>query len=322
MFGPRICQLRHPITPDQLSPLDPRCEVVQWFEPLTDPELRQVARFMEQYPHVSIRRYGYDSLPNLRFLEYFPLTRRVQVDVFELQSFEGIESLNPDLEYLGLGQTRSKAHSLRVLKHVPRLRELYLESHTKHIEVLSELADLERLTLRSVTLPDLSILRPLVKLWSLELKLGGTSDLSLLPEVGRLQYLELWMIKGLEDLSPIAEISSLEFLFLQALKNVSSLPAMSMLARLRRVHLETMKGIRDLSPLLEAQALNTLLVLDAKHMQPEDFACLKQHPSLKHAVVGLGSERKNSAVRDMLGAAGVDAVPRYHPFEFSQRPAA
>jgi hypothetical protein len=322
MLGPRIRQLHSPVTPDQLSPLDAGCEVVQWFESLTDSELRQVARFMEQYPHVTIRRYGYDSLPNLRFLECFPYARKIQVDVFELQSFDGLESLNADLESLSLGQTRSKAHSLRVLQRFSKLRELYLESHTKHIEVLSELPELERLMLRSITLPNVSILLPLRKLWSLDLKLGGTTNLSMLPEVGRLQYIELWMIKGLADLSPIAEVSSLEYLFLQALKNVTSLPPMGRLPRLRRVHLETMKGVRDLSPLCEAQSLDTVLVLDARHMRPKDFACLEQHPALKHAAIGLGSDRKNSAVSEMLMAAGIASVPPDHPFKFTERAAA
>lgn len=268
---------------------------------------------MERYPHVTIRRYGYDSLPNLRFLELFPYARKVQVDVFELHSLDGLESLNADLESLALGKTRSKAHSLRALERFSKLRELHLESHTKDIDVLSELGDLERLTLRSITLPNLSVLLPLKKLCWLDLKLGGTTNLSLLPEVGRLQYIELWMIKGLADLGPIAQVPSLEYLFLQALKNVTSLPPMGKLARLRRLHLETMKGVRDLSPLLEAEALETLLVLDAGHMQPEDFAGLRQHPSLKHAVLGLKSDRKNSAVREMLESAGIPSVPGGYP---------
>lgn len=102
-------------------------------------------------------------------------------------------------------------------------------------------------------------------------------------------------------------------LFLQALKNVTLLPPMGNLARLRRLHLEPMKGVRDLSPLLEAEALETLLVLNAGHMQPEDFTGLRQHPSLKHAALGLGSDRKNSAAREMLESAGISSVPGHHP---------
>lgn len=37
---------------------------------------------------------------------------------------------------------------------------------------------------------------------ALDIELGGTKGLGLLPRVGRLRYLELWMVKGLSDLSP------------------------------------------------------------------------------------------------------------------------
>ena len=41
--------------------------------------------------------------------------------------------------------------------------------------------------LRSITLPDLSALVPLRRLTSLDIKLGGTRDVSLLPQVGHQQ---------------------------------------------------------------------------------------------------------------------------------------
>ena len=55
--------------------------------------------------------------------------------------------------------------------------------------MLSQLTGLQELTLRSTTLADLSLLLPLGELRSLDIKLGGTNDLALLPEVGQLRYL-------------------------------------------------------------------------------------------------------------------------------------
>ena len=62
------------------------------------------------------------------------------------------------------------------------------------------MTSLEELTLGSITLPDLVLLLPLENLLALDIKLGGTSDLALLPRVGQLRYVELWMIKGLSDI--------------------------------------------------------------------------------------------------------------------------
>jgi hypothetical protein len=42
-------------------------------------------------------------------------------------------------------------------------------------------------------------------------------------------------------------------------------------------------------------------VYESRHLKPEHFRCLVGHPTLRHAVAGLGSKKKNDAVRHMLG---------------------
>lgn len=298
---PFIRQLWPPITEEQLLPLDARCRVVQWCEPLSDPDLKKVAEFMGSYPSVTLRVYGHYSKPfDLEFLRFFGFVRNFQVDVFDLKDFSGLSYLNRDIEYLGLGQTRSKNHTLRILERFRSLRKLYIEGHLKDIDAIGELTNLEDLTLRSVTLPNLSILKPLTRLLSFDLKLGGTSDLRLLPEIGRLRYLELWMVRGLSELGCIADIHSLQYLFLQALKGVTSLPSLRALPILRRVHIETMKGLNDFRPVADAPILEELLLVDMRHIQPEALRPFIGHPRLKHAVIGLGSLKKNEAARKLL----------------------
>ena len=179
--SPYIRQLESPLSDAQLRPLDPRCHVVQFSNPLSDAELRKVAGFMRVYPGVSLRVYGhYGNGCNLDFLKYFPFLRRFQVDVFDLQDIEGLRHLPDNLEFLNFSQTRSRRFSLAFLSRFRSLRRLYIESHRKDIAALSELTSLKELTLRSITLPDLSLLVPLRHLVSLDIKLGGTKDLSLL----------------------------------------------------------------------------------------------------------------------------------------------
>jgi hypothetical protein len=164
------------------------------------------------------------------------------------------------------------------------------------------------LTLRSITLPDLALLLPMCDLLSLDLKLGGTKNLDLLPEVGQLRYLELWMVRGLSDLSAIAQVQTLQFLFLQALKQVTELPSLAALSELRRVHLETMKGLNDLSPVAHAPQLLELEAVDMRHLRPEAFAPFVGHPTLRFSTIGLGSLRKNEAVSALLGLPRVAAA--------------
>ena len=228
------------------------------------------------------------------------------MDVYLLDSTEGIEFLPDSLKSFGFGQTKSKRLSLNFLRRFNQLKDLYLESHTKDIEVISNLSRLEQLTLRSITLPGLALLLPLTNLWSLDIKLGGTRDLRLLPQVGRLKHLELWMIKGLQDVSVIREIVTLQNLFLQALKNVTTLPSFCDLRSLRRVTLDTMKGIKDLSPIADAPALEELLVVAASQLKPDDFKPFVGHPTLKSAIIGLCSIRKNEQAEKLLGLPKCD----------------
>ena len=300
---PFFREVKSPITKDQLAPLDRRCERVQFASPLTRTDHIKLSGFLAAYPGTPLRVYGHysEGLPDLRFLTHYPHLSGFEVDVFLLNSTEGVEYLPESLTFFGMGQTKTKGISLDFLRRFSRLKTLSLEGQTKGIESISTLRWLERLTLRSITLPDLKVLLPLRRLWWLAIKLGGTKDVQLLCEIGKLKYLELWMIKGLTDLSVVAKMTSLQNLFLQALKNVTALPSLRKLTDLRRVTLDTMKSLTDLAPVADAPVLEELLVIAAKQLTQGHFICFRGHPALKAATIGLGSIRKNAEVQELLG---------------------
>lgn len=288
---------------DELDRLDGRPETVQFASALTEAEYALLGAWFADQPTKTLRAYAsYDgTITDLEFLRHFPTLRSFQADALyhSLTNIDGLAYLPDDAHFIGLGQTK-KRFSLTPLARFTRLRRLYLEGQSKDIEVVSDLRDLRSLTLRSITLPDLTLLTPLSGLRALDLKLGGTKDLALLPELQSLEYLELWMVKGLADLSPIAELPNLEYLFLQALRQVERLPAMSELIALRRLWLETMKGLSDLAPIREAPHLRQLAVVDMGHLQPDAFAPLAGKPTLESLRAGLGSKRKNRAVDELM----------------------
>jgi hypothetical protein len=297
-----------PLTAEMLRPSLTGRGVVQFRSLLTDDDFRQLGEWFRLYPEMTLRTYGsYDhSIVDLEFLRFFPTLRRFAADALwdSLTSLDGLRHLPPDLEQIAIGATRAKL-DLAILAPFRELTWLWLERQTKHLSVISGLAALDDLTLRSITLPDLSLLLPLKRLRSLDLKLGGTRDLRLLPRVGQLRYLELWMIRGLTDVSPIGQISSLRSLFLQALRQVDALPDFRRAVELRRVRLETMKSLRDLSPLATAPELEGIELIDMRHLKPEDLAPLIGLPRLKAVTPGLGSRRKNDAAAALLGLPSV-----------------
>jgi len=293
-----------PLTPAMLRPSQTGRGVVQFNRRLTDAEFGTLADWLRAYPEMTLRAYGsYDrSIRDLEFLRFFPFLRRFAADALydSLTSLDGLRHLPPDLEELGIGVTRQPL-DLAIIERFSALRTLFLEGQTQHIEIVSRLTALVDLTLRSITLPDLSLLLPLDRLLSLDLKLGGTTDIGLLPRVGRLRYLELWLINGLSDVSAIAELPELPFLFLQALRRVETLPHLRGAVSLRRVHLETMKGLHDLRPLATAPALEELVLVDMPQLQVEDLRPLVGLPNLRGASIGLGSVRRNEAAASLLG---------------------
>jgi hypothetical protein len=302
---PFVRELRAPLTREQLRPLDPRCHTVQIGSRLSPSEIRQAAAFVNGYPHVTFRIYGHHTVEDLELLELFPDVRRFRIEVWTLDNFDGLRHLDPRLEELGIGATKTKRFSLRALERFHSLLSLRLEGQRKDFEALGALTGLRALSLRSVTLPDVRALLPLSQLRSLEIKLGGTTDLRLIPQIGAVGYLELWMVKGLADLSWLEEMRSLRYLFLQTLKHVVELPSFAQLLSLERVHVETMRGLADLSPIAAAPSLRELVLIDMPHVPVAGLQPFKGHPTLRAATIGLGSVRRNEEARTLLGLPAV-----------------
>jgi hypothetical protein len=301
-------EVRSPLTPEMLAAPTTGRGRVQFNSLPSEPDLRHLADWLAQNPGMALRAYGsYDgSIRNLEFLRLFPKLRRFYVDyVYDLESLDGMRHLPADTQGLAIGSTK-RPLDLSSLARFSQLLELSLEGQTKGIHVVGTLTNLQDLTLRSITLPDLQLLQPLKNLTLLDIKLGGTRDLSLLPEIGNIRYLELWMIRGLSDISAVGRMESLHTLFLQALKRVETLPDFSRAGGLRRVHLETMRGLTDLSPLESARGLEEIVILDMGHLDTTDIEPLSAISTLKRATVRLGTIRKNAAVEALLGLPPVD----------------
>jgi hypothetical protein len=214
-----------------------------------------------------------------------------------------------------LTATKSKKPCLNAIRRFSQLRTLFLEGQQKEIEALSELHQLEDLTLRSISTSDINYIRGLDRLWSVDIKLGGITDLSALADMNGVKYLELWQIKGLKDISFISRMRGLQFLFLQSLPNVRQLPDVSQLMSLRRIFLENMSGVKDLSTLSTAPALEEFIQVSARGMKPEDYQPLQKVKTLKQVFVGFGSDKKNAALQELMAQTGVETYTR-KPFEF------
>jgi hypothetical protein len=301
-------EIRCPIEASQLPKLGPDCVRIQ-LEPAysrsatckpTDRDFQILSDYLAEYPNVTFRVYGSYTVGNLDFLRFFRHHHHFAIDLYPLENFEGFRYLSDDLAGFYFGQTK-RSVDLTFLGRFKALKELHLEGHRKGIETLSVLTNLRYLSLRSITLPDLSLLLPLEHLLDLEIRLGGTKNLQTLGEISKLRYLHLWLIRGLSDLAPIGRMQALQNLFLQALKNVTLLPDFGACGALRRVVLYQMKGIRDLSSLAAAPALDELAVLSMPQLTAESFRPLAASSSLRQIEIWLRSKKKHARVKKILG---------------------
>ena len=90
----------------------------------------------------------------------------------------------------------------------------------------------------------------------------------------------------------------------ERLREIVALPALDGALSLTRVRPAYLRGLADLTPLRDAPAPRELELAEMQDLHPEDVAVLTGHGTLGRLLVGLGSDRKNVAVRDALRIAG------------------
>ena len=161
-----------------------------------------VSELLTRRPEVQIRVYGFYSLVcDLSFLSRLKNVRRFSADclhraigiehladlqkleslsvgIYDLENFDFLKEIPAGIRELALAATKSKKPRLDHLARFHSLTRLYLEGRQRGIEVLSSVAALERLTLRSISTDDLRYIGNLNQIWSLEVKLGGIKDFS------------------------------------------------------------------------------------------------------------------------------------------------
>lgn len=340
--GERI-DFSEPLTSDVIQNLAayPPIEVLQCSNPISDATWDLLnAEFFSRRPDVQLRLYTFafeqcdlsftprmtnvqrfsaDCLMSATGVEHIaemPNLHSLEIGIYDLESFNFLLNVTPAITELMLGETRSKKPDLQPLTRFKKLTRLYLEGQQKNIEVLADLVALEDITLRSISTPDLSYLRALPRLWSLDIKLGGITDLSALAGMGGIKYLELWQVRELKDIGVISHMLGLQNLFLQSLPLITAIPPLRESRQLRRLLLQNLKGLKDLSELQWAPALEEFILIQGQPQQVEDLLPVLNNPSLRRATAHFGSRRKEQRFAELREARRL-ANYEYSPFQYT-----
>ena len=320
---------------------DPVVQHFQTSEPATEHVWRTIdAEICASRPDITIRVYGhYGTTCDLSLVRWLPGVRRFEVDVHNVERLDELERLHR-LEHLGLavfeasdlsilskitdaltsleiGATRSKRPDMAPLARFRDLRTLYVEGQSKNIEAIAELTELEDLTLRSVTTPDLRYVRPLTKLWSLDIKLGGIRSLAGAVGKASIKYLELWQIRTFEAIEELGDFPGLQHLFLQSLPLVTRFPDMSRSANLRRIELMNMKGLRDFSSIEPLPGLKEFSLFEGQPQQPEDLIPVLRNDNLERVGAWFGSHHRDERFLELLSEYGKQLWTEHEPFSFA-----
>lgn len=279
-------------------------------------------------PNLALRAYGfYGTTCDLSFVERIPNVRifyancmasavgvehiaslqnltELHVGIWNLESFDFLNSIPAGISRLSLGATKSKKPRLHSLARFHSLTRLYLEGQQKGIEIVSQLSNLERFTLRCITTKNVDYLAPLPRLRSLTVKLGGIRDFSTIAGKASLQHLELAMIRGLSDLRFISSLTSLQYLVLQNLRSLVAIPDLSKLTELRGLSLEDLKALLDVSAIFQAPALQYFRHISARNVAPKNYEPLLESPTLKKVHIGFGSRKKNESFARLAVSRG------------------
>lgn len=294
--------------PQELRPLDPQESGIRIVWEPDDEMWPELARMLEGRPDA---RLAIERGEDLECLRWFPGLRRLDAVSLRLRSIEGLRHVAAGLQDLRLGDTLSRA-SLRPLEQLHDLRRLAIQGSWLDVDTVGRLLQLERLGIGTIDLRSLLPLRSLRRFTS---GLGTVRSLELLPEVGRLELVELYRLRGAHDLTSLAGVSTLRYLLLESTRSITALPSLAGNRELGWVSLDGMRGITDLRPVADAPALEVLLLVSMGHLTVDDLSPLVGHPTLRAGIWGLGSDRKNAAAQALLPLppSEADPPPWEHP---------
>jgi hypothetical protein len=280
-------------TAEELSPLRADESWVRVWAELPDDAWQTIASWFVGRPEL---RLSVERGTDLEMLRFFPGLRRLGANSLRLRTLDGLRHVAGTLERLSIGDTIPRV-SLRPVAGLQRIESLDVNGSWSDIDTISSLTSLRTLGIGSI---DLALLRPLDRLERLHSGLGAVRSLELLPEIGRLELVELFRLRGPHDLAPLARMPRLRWLVLASTRSISVLPSFRDCPSLRWVALDAMKGIRDLQPVADAPNLEVVLLVAMGQLAPDDLRPLLGHPTLRAGIWGLESARKNAAAQALL----------------------
>lgn len=155
------------------------------------------------------------NIENIEHLKRLEHLEKLSIGIFELKETEVLSYQNLwNIEELFLTETKTKAFNLEYLKNFKNLKFLTVGDHTKNINSIGYLENLETLYLNSIKKVPISFINNLSKLKTLKFTLGSRVNIKEI-ENNEIENLEITWVRGFNDLSNISNFKKLKKLFIQ-----------------------------------------------------------------------------------------------------------
>ncbi|UJP64744.1 hypothetical protein [Mongoliitalea daihaiensis] len=200
------------------------------------------------------------KVDNLEVLTELKNLRRLSLGVFELKETEILQANNlKNLKELIIGETRTKALNLQHLENYKDLNFLIISGHTKNIDVVGKLTELEYLGLNSISKVKLDFVNKLKKLKSLHFVLGGRENLDEIEE-NEIETLEIIRVRAFNSFKNISNFKKLKNLLIEDQIQLTELHFDKEILSLTDFKLINCKTFKSLTGLEKLSALNQLRI--------------------------------------------------------------
>ncbi|HTA27406.1 MAG TPA: hypothetical protein VK809_06445, partial [Bacteroidia bacterium] len=171
----------------------------------------------------------------------------------EILKYDNLKTLTS----LFIGETSTKAFNLNYLREYQNLKSFGINGHTKNIEAIGEIKNLEELSLNSIKKKAIPFVNKLKKLKSLTFILGGRENINEIEE-NNIENLEITWVHGFKDISNLSKFTGLKKLLIDRQKQLSSIhieKEMSHLIDLKILDCKTFNSLTGLENLTGLQQL-------------------------------------------------------------------
>lgn len=244
-----------------------------------------------------LRAENVSALSQLKYLVKLSLGVEYLKEV-EILQYDNLKNL---IDF-NIGPTTSKALNLIYLRDYQKLKSLGVCGHTKNIEAIGEIKNLEELFLNSIKKKAIPFVNNLKRLKTLDFTLGGRENIHEVEE-NEIENLEITWVHGFKDISNLSKFRGLKKLLIDRQKQLSSIhiekemPNLMDLKILDCKTFNSLKGLENLTGLQQLRIYGTQLefnLIIGQKLSPtlKTFAfysrSVKEDKIIKHKLEELG----------------------------------